>query len=258
MSVDCEPSSSETVTTVMVPASVDKGSVHTFFKFQPSSGHNSEKKAKGNLTVGNKGVPGHSEHSTESSLMQPLPLPPTAGLTRSQVLFSIGTAMDVRSLAVQGDIEFYLFMEMRAEFQWTSFAMTSQKWVSATHIYNERLEQQTRARGVLFIKKNPRALMEKLGEIEPKISKRLLTKNFKCSSFSFLYICNMNNNKNCLKALRSNSEDFWKRHCMAVPALIKSEDLELPDSESLTAKASTFKVVNFLSFPWSSILTLPW
>lgn len=92
--------------------------------------------------------------------------------------------MDVRSLAVQGDIEFYLFMEMRAEFQWTSFMMTSQKWVSATHIYNERLEQQTRVRGVPFIRKNPRALMEKLGEIEPKISKRLLTKNFKCLSFS--------------------------------------------------------------------------
>ena len=69
------------------------------------------------------------------------------------------------------------------EFQWTSFTMTSQKWVSATHTYNERLEEKARVRGVQFIKKNPRALMEKLGEIEPKISKRLLTKNFKCLSY---------------------------------------------------------------------------
>ena len=191
MSIDCEPTSSETVTTVMVPASEDsdKGSVHTFFQFQPSSGFNDEKRAKGSLiSTGNKGVPRPSEFTDlnlKSSLTQPLPLPPTAGLTRSQVLFSIGTAMDVRSLAVQGDIEFYLFMEMRAEFQWTSFAMTSQKWVSATHVYNKRLEEKTRVKGVLFIRKNPRALMEKLGEIEPKISKRLLTKNFKCLFFFF-------------------------------------------------------------------------
>ena len=58
--------------------------------------------------------------------------------------------------------------------------------------------------------------------------------------------CNINNNKN-RKALRSNSEDFWKKHCMAVPALIKSEDLELPDSEFLRVTASTFKVVS--NFP---------
>lgn len=179
MSIDCEPSSSETVTAVVVP-STDKGSVQTFFTFQPSSGVNNEKRARRNLPIGNsRGVP----QLSESSLMQPLPPPPTARLTRSQLLFSIGTAMDIQSLAVQGDIEFYLFMDMRGEFQWTSFAMTSQKWVTATHVYNERLEHQTRVQGVLFIRKNPRALMEKLGEIEPKISKRLLTKNFKCSSF---------------------------------------------------------------------------
>ena len=142
-------------------------------------------------------------------------------------------------------------MEMRAEFQWTSFAMTFQKSVSAAHIYNERLEQKTRVQGVLFIKKNPRALMEKLGEIEPKISKRLLTKNFKCLSLPFITY-NMNN-KNYLKALRSNSEDFWKKHCTAVPALIKSEDIELPDSESLTANASAFKVVSNFPIQNSSV-----
>lgn len=125
MSIDCEPSSSETVTAVVVP-SADKGSVQTFFTFQPSSGVNNEKRArefKGSLPIGNKGVPRLSESSFK--LMQPLPPPPTAGLTRSQLLFSIGTAMDIRSLAVHGDTEFYLFMDMRAEFQWTSFAMTS-------------------------------------------------------------------------------------------------------------------------------------
>jgi hypothetical protein len=209
MSVDCEPSSSETVTTVMVPSQADKGSVHTFFKFQHSPNDNLKRlgtNLKRNLPVGNnlkeRVVP--TLPSLElSSLTRPLPPPTTAGLTRSQLLFSIGTDMDVRSLAVQGDVEFYLFMEMRAEFQWTSFTMTSQKWVSATHIYNERLEQQTRVRGILFIRKNPRALMEKLGEIEPKISKRLLTKNFKCLSFSS-FLCDINNNKN----LQSSSKQF--------------------------------------------------
>lgn len=222
MSIDCEPTSSETVTTVMVPspalASADKGgSVHTFFKFpsQPSPNDNlKQANLKRNLVpVGNnlnmtrKEGPGPGVRVVPrlpvelSSLTRPLPPPTTAGLTRSQLLFSIGTDMDVRSLVVQGDVEFYLFMEMRAEFQWTSFAMTSQKWVSATHIYNERLEQQARVRGILFIRKNPRALMEKLGEIEPKISKRLLTKNFKCLSISS-FLCNITKN------LQSSSKQF--------------------------------------------------
>ena len=81
---------------------------------------------------------------------------------------------------------------------------------------------------------------------------------FVLSPFFFDVVTYNDKNFN-LKALRSNSDDFWKKHCTAVPALIKSEDLELPaDSESLTANASTFKVVSNSEFKFStksSILT---
>lgn len=66
----------------------------------------------------------------------------------------------------------------------------------------------------------------------------------------------MNNIKNH-KVLRSNSEDFWKKHCTAVPALIKSENLELTDLESITANASSsmFKVVS--DFPMQNSFLNP-
>lgn len=71
-------------------------------------------------------------------------------------------------------------MEMRAEFQWASFNMTSRKWVAATETYNLRLEELCKAKGAVAMKKNPRALMDKLGQIEPKIAVRIATGNFIC------------------------------------------------------------------------------
>jgi hypothetical protein len=112
-----------------------------------------------------------------------LPLPSSAAekqLTRSQIIFSISTQINPLSLLIQGDTEFFLFMDMRSEFQWASFSMTSRKWVVATETYNHRLEELCRAKGVVAIKKNPRALMDKLGHIEPKIANRLATGNFIC------------------------------------------------------------------------------
>ena len=107
MSIDCEPTSSETVTTVMVPspalASADKGgSVHTFFKFpsQPSPNDNlKQANLKRNLVpVGNNlnmtrkegpGVRVVLRLPVElSSLTRPLPPPTTAGLTRSQLVMN--------------------------------------------------------------------------------------------------------------------------------------------------------------------------
>jgi hypothetical protein len=79
-------------------------------------------------------------------------------------------------MAIKGDDEFFLFMDMRAERQWTSFNMTSRKWVGATTSYNIRLE----AKNIAAVKKNPRALVDLLGRIEPKISKRIIDQDFKC------------------------------------------------------------------------------
>jgi hypothetical protein len=96
-------------------------------------------------------------------------------LTRSQRLFSLATHTDVRSLEISGDIEFYLFMEMRAERQWASFRMTPQKWVTETMEYNSRLQKQDPT----AITKNPRALLDKLIAMEVKIINRVATNNYK-------------------------------------------------------------------------------
>ncbi|KAG1804558.1 hypothetical protein EV424DRAFT_1351258 [Suillus variegatus] len=62
-----------------------------------------------------------------------------AGQTRSQHLFSISMGIDPRSFTFQNLDEFYLFMEMRAEFKWLSYQMTSKRWVLATEEYNRHL-----------------------------------------------------------------------------------------------------------------------
>ncbi|RDB21084.1 hypothetical protein Hypma_011838 [Hypsizygus marmoreus] len=152
----------------------------------------------------------HSITNTSSSRTVPagprfnasLPLPHGSRLTRSELLFSISTQTDIHSLSVRTDDEFFLFMDMRAEGKWTSFGMTSRQWVHAADAYNARLEELSKAKKIPFIKKNPRALVDKLGEVEPKIIKRIATGNF--------------------IAKRSQTATFWTKHCSAV-ALVKTE-----------------------------------
>jgi hypothetical protein len=117
-------------------------------------------------------------------LSSPLKLPDSQTLTRSELLFSIATHTDVRSMSIKGDHEFYLFMDMRAEKAWASFNMTSRKWVAATQEYNTRLEALNKADNRPTIRKNPRALLDLLGEIEPKISDRIIKNNYICMSSS--------------------------------------------------------------------------
>ena len=106
-----------------------------------------------------------------SKLRKPLPLSPS-GLTRSELIFSTATSINPQSLVIAGGEEFYLFMDLCATHQWASFGMNLQKWVTATHLFNEAFITQQRAKGISdIVKKNPRALMDKLGEIEPKIAK---------------------------------------------------------------------------------------
>ncbi|OBZ70866.1 hypothetical protein A0H81_09129 [Grifola frondosa] len=93
-------------------------------------------------------------------------------------------------------------MDLRLEQQWTSFAMTPRKWVTAANDYNARLESVNRSNGRSTIYKTPRALMEKLGAVEPEILSRFASSNF---------------------TSKGESEDFWHKHCHAVPALVKTE-----------------------------------
>jgi hypothetical protein len=81
-------------------------------------------------------------------------------------------------------------MQMRVERQWVSYNMTSHKWVTATLDYNTRLESHNKAAGHETVPKNPRALMDKLGEIEPIIVNRVTRGDFEGTAF-FLSLSTM-------------------------------------------------------------------
>ena len=155
--------------------------------------------------------------STEASLM--LPRFCVNGLTRSQRLFSLATNIDPRSLLIQGDSEFFLFMDMRAEFKWISHEMTPKRWVEATAEYNKRMVAKRLGSGPSVVLKHPLALSRKLGELEPRLMSRILKADFKCKYHSGT--C-----KNLLIGTRSsakrNTEAFWRRHCEAI-SLVKPE-----------------------------------
>ncbi|KAL6307078.1 hypothetical protein BKA93DRAFT_770448 [Sparassis latifolia] len=125
-----------------------------------------------------------------------LPVVQISGPSRSQRLFSVVTGINPSSLSISADSEFYLFMDMRAEGKWASFNMTPAKWVAAAEAYNARLEELTKSRGLPMARKTPRALMEKLGELEPKILACIIAKDY--------------------TSKRTNTEAFWMKHCLAV------------------------------------------
>lgn len=121
---------------------------------------------------------------TLRELCDPLPLI-DSDLTRCQQFFSRFSGMDVRALSIIGSDEFFLFMDLRAENEWATFRMTPRKWVHATEEFNKRLEIQNHAKGLPTIAKNPRALIDKLGEVEPKIISRLIRKDYSCESSGY-------------------------------------------------------------------------
>lgn len=78
-------------------------------------------------------------------------------------------------------------MDMRAEFGWASFNMNSARYAQATYEFNDRLEKANKAKGHGTVRKNPRAIMDKLTTIEDVIMVRLSTNNFACK-FDSLYL----------------------------------------------------------------------
>ncbi|KAG2738561.1 hypothetical protein P692DRAFT_20758243, partial [Suillus brevipes Sb2] len=138
-------------------------------------------------------------HEDTANDLTPILRPP--GMTRSQHFFTIATRIDARAMQISGDVEFHLFMDMRAECAWISFKMTPRQWAVATESYNRRLEEKNHAIGLETVKKNPQALLRKLGEIEVAVMNRVAKNDFKS---------------------RSGSEMFWKRHCHIIE-LVKAE-----------------------------------
>ncbi|KAL6303302.1 hypothetical protein BKA93DRAFT_818125 [Sparassis latifolia] len=127
-----------------------------------------------------------SDHMETTAVGQMLPSLMIKGLTRSQQIFSITTSINANSLRILTDTEFYLFMDMRVEGKWRSFNMTPRKWVIAAEAYNTRLEALNHGKGLSTIRKTPRALMDKLGELEPKILAHITAEDYTCEFASVL------------------------------------------------------------------------
>lgn len=132
---------------------------------------------------------GHGSHRAASShaaavLTQQLPLPPglnVQGLTQSERIFAVATGVDPRSLRINQGEEFFLFMSMREMYKWRTYSMNSKRYADGVKTYNLALEPLAQRKGFLFVEKNPRALLDKLTEIEAVILKRCKTKNFTCT-----------------------------------------------------------------------------
>ncbi|KAI0658953.1 hypothetical protein C8Q70DRAFT_933744 [Cubamyces menziesii] len=122
-------------------------------------------------------------HSTFTTSQPHLPTPIISGLTPSQRIVSVATGVDPRCLLISnGESDaFFLFMRLRKEYQWASFKMTPFDWVCAASHYNREVDRLKREHGKSLIYKTPRALMEKLGEIEPKILARIASANYRCT-----------------------------------------------------------------------------
>jgi hypothetical protein len=169
------------------------GSIEAYFRSQHPS-NNSNPQPKANTTS----EPSASGSATSTHvknvqllltrLSTPLQSPDLQGLTRSQRLFSIATHTDIRSLSISGSPEFFLFMDMRAEKGWASFKMTPRAWVAAANEYNTRLKALGEDKDMLIVQKNPIALVNMLGQLETKISNRILTGNFLCEPYNKFFM----------------------------------------------------------------------
>lgn len=106
---------------------------------------------------------------------QPLLCPPQSP---SQQLYTRFTGIPLSVFKIERGDEFFLFMDLRTERKWVAHKTTSRAWITITEEYNQALENKNTAAGLLTIKKNVHAIMEKLGEVENMVLNRLVSKNF--------------------------------------------------------------------------------
>ncbi|KAI0696201.1 hypothetical protein C8T65DRAFT_583603, partial [Cerioporus squamosus] len=135
--------------------------------------------------------------ATMTSLRPRVPYATISGMTRSQRFLSIASGIDPRALTFgKGNSkEFFLFMTLRAQEQWSSFRMTPFDWLCAASRYNQEIEKLNTRERYSFPIKTPRALMEKLSEVELMILTRLQSGDYKS---------------------KSGGTAFWQHHCHAV------------------------------------------
>lgn len=156
--VNCEPTDTVIAGDILLPTMPSTGrSVQcAFFRFQMSQDKPVTQRASTLSSQCHIAKP--AQRLSVDMLRQPLPLPPALcnrGLTRSQLLFSIATSIDPQVLQITGNTEFFLFMDMHIEFQWTSFGMMAAKWARATKTYNDRLFALEKKESNPVVAKNP-------------------------------------------------------------------------------------------------------
>ncbi|TFY81311.1 hypothetical protein EWM64_g2701, partial [Hericium alpestre] len=202
----CLPVQSKGPTSVSVITSnitvPDRGSkiirsrIDAFLRLQRYAGHDAAQAPT---------IPGTSQSNTHESSSLPhcggatLPsilIPPLNGLTCTERFFSVLTSVHPHSVEIKGNIEFYLFMDMRYKHKWASFAMTSRMWIDATAAYNDCLLTKNNAKGLPTIKKQPEALIEKLKIIEGMIKTRIKERDF--------------------VSIQTGTTEFWEKHCSVV------------------------------------------
>ncbi len=83
---------------------------------------------------------------------------------------------------------FFIFMDLRAVHKWRSYEMTAFDWLVATTHYNNAVSEKNKSylkngqdEKVMALKV-PRALLEKLREVEADILMREKQGNYKCTS----------------------------------------------------------------------------
>ncbi|KAI1785507.1 hypothetical protein LXA43DRAFT_976181 [Ganoderma leucocontextum] len=118
------------------------------------------------------------KHSRSSQPDAPSSSP--MSITRSQRMISAATGFDPRSLQFpkNDDTEYFLFMDLRAQYKWTTYKMSAAAWVDAASIYNTALENK---KGKDTVRKTLRALMEKLQAIEAAIHHHIKNNDYKCT-----------------------------------------------------------------------------
>ncbi|KAI1782658.1 hypothetical protein LXA43DRAFT_1103634 [Ganoderma leucocontextum] len=150
----------------------------------------------------------HQPAATVTPSNEPiLPHPIIAGLTRSQKVFSIATGIDPRVLTFSKNTswrEFELFMKLRDTHKWVTYKMTPFHFVCAASTYNAAISQINQTGGEQFPLKTPRAILEKLGDIEAQIFVHVRDNNFES---------------------KSGGTAFWTRHCNAVSLGSKFDDM---------------------------------
>ncbi|KAI1783814.1 hypothetical protein LXA43DRAFT_902828 [Ganoderma leucocontextum] len=165
--------------------------------------------------------------STTPVVFQPnLPPYEVRGLTRSQQIFSIVSGINPLALKFTRNEKdaFFVFMNLRAFHKWKSYEMTAFDWLVATTHYNNAVNDKNDSylkngySEKMMVLKVPRALLEKLREVEADILVREKQGNYRS---------------------RSGSEDFWKKHCKAVALTNKPLQVGEVDGKLKTRKNHT-------------------